>query len=896
MRCLTSADQPGLFARLSGWVGSGRALIAIGNGLVGVAVLAVGVTIWNHHGDALARADVETRNLAGVVAEVTSRTVQAVDVVLCGLQSQLTGMDFASPEEFRSVLGTREAGDLLRSPAEQVPQVAVINLLGADGQWVNSSRGGPAAQQDEPDRAVAAHFAAVRDTHLFISVPVISRSSGEWSVLLARGIYGPAGQYVATVLAALPLSVFSDFYASITLHTKASFLLVRRDGIVLVRYPDATARAGHRIPANSDWYRMVAQGGGSLTSPGYFDTIERLVTVQPLPDYPLVTAVGISKEAALAAWSEETRAMALGTLGAAICLLLLLRALQHRFAHLQRSQAALSARNAELMRAGAEHKAAADDLSSTLGALDQGLMMVDAAGVVAVCNRRAMDMLELPEELMASRPSFAAVAANWPAVDAVNAVRAPDGSAPAGSPRSGIRTWHTTSGEVLEIRRVELAGGGFVASFDDVTARRHAEAQVVSLARHDPLTGLPNRAALMERLEETVAQAGRGVTAALLCLDLDHFKKINDSLGHALGDLLLREVADRVGACLREVDAVSRLGGDEFAVVQHDPKRIEDVGLLAQRIIDVIRQPYDLDGQQAVTGASLGIAMVPADGANPGALLKNADIALYRAKADGRGVFRFFAPEMDVRLQERRRLELDLHRAAYRREFELFFQPVVNLSTARMCGVEALLRWHHPTRGLVTPREFIEICEETGQIVSLGQWVISEACRLAAGWPDDVRVAVNLSPLQFQSRELVRSVADALDLAALPGRRLELEITERVLLDDSERVLSILRELRALGLQIAMDDFGTGYSSVSTVRSFPFERIKIDRSFIRDLPDSEDATAIVRAITRMSEQFARHGNHRGGSGNHGPAVPPACRGLHGSAGLPVQRSAARMRD
>jgi PAS domain-containing protein len=383
-------------------------------------------------------------------------------------------MDLDSPEVFRSALGTSEAGDLLRSRAELVPQVAVIRLLGADGEWVNSSRDGPAAQPDGPDQAVAAHFAAVRDTHLFISEPVMPRSSGEWSVMLARGIYGPAGQYVGVVLATLPLYVFSDFYASITLRAEASYLLARRDGIVLVRHPDATARAGQRIPAGSDWYRLVAQGGGSLTVPGYFDAVERLLTVRPLFDYPLVTNVGIGRQAALAAWRRESTTLALVTLGGATCLLLLLRALQRRFAKLQRSQAALRGRIAELTAAEAERKAAADALVSTLAALDQGLMMVDAAGMVAVCNRRAMDMLELPEKLIASRPSFAAVAAGWPAVDAVNAVPVPDDGTPAGSPRSGIRTWHTASGEVLEIRRVGLAGGGFVATFDDVTARRQS--------------------------------------------------------------------------------------------------------------------------------------------------------------------------------------------------------------------------------------------------------------------------------------------------------------------------------------------------------------------------------------------------------------------------------------
>jgi diguanylate cyclase (GGDEF)-like protein len=343
------------------------------------------------------------------------------------------------------------------------------------------------------------------------------------------------------------------------------------------------------------------------------------------------------------------------------------------------------------------------------------------------------------------------------------------------------------------------------------------------------------------------------MSAAVLCLDLDRFKAINDTFGHPAGDALLREVASRLGSCVREVDSIARFGGDEFAVLQAGPAGIEDVAVLAHRIIDVLGAPYCIDGQEAVVGASIGVALVPSDGADPETLLKHGDIALYRAKADGRGTFRLFEPAMDALLQQRHALEVELREALARKQFELFYQPQVDAGSGRVRGFEALMRWHHPERGLLAPSAFIALCEETGLIVPLGRWALGEACREAAGWPDDVRVAVNLSPVQFADRELVEAVAGELQAFGLDPHRLELEITETALRENTEDVLATLRSLRQLGVRISMDDFGTGYSSLGYLRRFPFDRIKIDRSFISDLPWSGDAAAIVRAVTGLGE-------------------------------------------
>jgi diguanylate cyclase (GGDEF)-like protein len=372
------------------------------------------------------------------------------------------------------------------------------------------------------------------------------------------------------------------------------------------------------------------------------------------------------------------------------------------------------------------------------------------------------------------------------------------------------------------------------------------------LALHDTLTGLPNRAFLSTHLLKALAQADdQGGMVAVLCLDLDRFKQVNDTLGHPIGDVLLRTVADRLRKCLRPSDIVVRLGGDEFAIVQSPLGRVEESGVLAQRVVDTLSTPYTLLGHQVTIGASVGIALAPIDTRQAGELLKMADIALYRAKADGRGLFRVFERGMDTKLQARRALELDLRAAIELRQFELHYQPLVDVVSGEITCLEALVRWRHPERGMVGPDEFIPLTEETGLIVSLGAWVLRQACADAVSWPRDVKVAVNVSAAQFKGAGLVAAVLDALDTSGLHPGRLELEITETALLSDASGTVAILHELRTNGVRIAMDDFGTGYSSLGYLRSFPFDKIKIDRCFIKDIETSADCKAIVRAVTGL---------------------------------------------
>lgn len=855
-----------MVGRQGGSVGQGMALTRVGAWLLIGAVFAIGMTLWDLRRVTLADALVSTDNLAIVLAEQTNRTVQAVDIVLREVQERISALGVVTPDEFRRVLWTDEVHEFLRSRAERLPQVDNIALVGADGIRVNFSIGWPAPAGDMSDREYTRHFAAQDDRGLFVSEPVVSRATGVWTLYLVRRVNGPNGEFLGMVMGAVPLSAFSAIYRSINLPRSESFMLLRRDGTVVVRQPNLDGLIGTKLPMDSPWYSAVALGGGQYEPANTFDGMARLVAVRPLRDYPLVMNVSLPKTTALAHWWREATLVACGTIGTACCVLLLLRALGRQFRTLEGQRTALSAHNAELTRMAAALEASdarliatSHELEATLASMDQGLMMVDGGGTVAVCNRRAIELLDLPPELMASRPSFETVMKLRFLADLLGL----DGPASEASAGAGtgcnaplVSERQMLNGRILEVRCTWLAyGGGWVVTFEDITARRQVEQQVVFMARHDVLTMLPNRAVFREKIEAAVTQASRALAAAVLCLDLDYFKRVNDTFGHPAGDTVLRAVAERLSTCVRQSDTIARFGGDEFAVVQVGPERAEDVATLAERIIEALSVPYEVDDHQVVIGVSIGIAMVPADGLDPDTLLKNSDIALYRAKAAGRGMYRFFEREMDRRLQERHKLELELRSALANSEFELFYQPLVDLSTNRITALEALTRWHHPTRGLVDARDFILLTEEMGLMASLGQWALQQACLEAAAWPDDVRVAVNLSPAQLNRLNMIHCVTKALMDANLPAYRLELEITESALLHHGEEIVNVLDELREIGVHITMDNFGTGYFALRYLHGFPFDKIKIDQSFVRDLPHDRDAAAVVRAIVTLGDSL-----------------------------------------
>ncbi|MDO9563200.1 MAG: PAS-domain containing protein, partial [Bradyrhizobium sp.] len=498
----------------------------------------------------------------------------------------------------------------------------------------------------------------------------------------------------------------------------------------------------------------------------------------------------------------------------------------------------MSARLSRQIELGQEHeenlRIANLQFDRAINNMSQGLCFFDAAHRLIVCNDRYLDMYDLqPDRVGPGTPLGEIVdmrfeAGSFPAMTRDEYIEWRTKVAISAEPTDSIV--ELRNGRTFKIRHRPMPDGGWVATHEDITEQRRSEVKIEYMAHHDALTDLANRVLLNERLEQALnRRIHREQAVAVHHLDLDQFKAVNDTFGHHAGDRLLKTVADRLRALVRDTDTIARMGGDEFVIVQAPIADPAQATALAQRIIDSIGEPFEIDGHQATIGASIGIAVGPGDGLIPDKLLRNADLALYRAKGDGRGIFRFFEPAMDLQMQTRRILEQDMRRALPSGEFELYYQPVVNLASNDISGFEALIRWNHPRQGLVSPANFIPLAEEIGFIVPIGEWVIRQACTTAAAWPEGLRIAVNISAAQFRSPGLMQIIVGALGASGLHPTRLEIEITETVLLHNREAALAILHQLRSLGVRIAMDDFGTGYSSLTYLQCFPFDKIKIDR-------------------------------------------------------------------
>jgi diguanylate cyclase (GGDEF)-like protein len=498
-------------------------------------------------------------------------------------------------------------------------------------------------------------------------------------------------------------------------------------------------------------------------------------------------------------------------------------------------------------------------LDAALNNMVQGLCMFDAEQRLVLCNDRFLEIFGLSREGIVPGMGFLELLQGIESAGDL-----PKGAAEkayefynAGAFVKGSYSYQQefADGRTIAISRRELPRGGWVDTHEDVTERRRAEKKIAYMAEYDTLTDLPNRNLFQRTLMDALQAAVKTDQLAIFCLDLDGFKGVNDMFGHPAGDELLRQVASRLVWCIGDQGMVARLGGDEFAILQCGREQPNGANALALIVTEAFGSPFDLAGNQVVVGASIGIAISPGDASSSDELLKCADMALYGAKAGGRGICRFFEPEMNARVKARRRLEVDLRAAIAEKQFEMFYQPIVSVSSNEVIAFEALIRWRHPDRGMISPGEFIPVAEETGLIIPLGEWILRQVCVDALGWPRNIRVAINLSPVQFRSPDLVQTVFSALAATHLAPGRLELEITETALLQDNEAVLEKLHQLKGYGVQISMDDFGTGYSSLSYLRSFPFDKIKIDQSFVRGLGKREDSLAIVRAAIGLGRNL-----------------------------------------
>jgi len=513
-----------------------------------------------------------------------------------------------------------------------------------------------------------------------------------------------------------------------------------------------------------------------------------------------------------------------------------------------RLQARLEQTLHELARQN-EHFAAA------INNMSHGLTMFDAAQTLVVANDRFRVMYDLAVPLVTPGTTRDQLVVAIKGRE-IRTERTDDADTDASSvTRPRHREWLLADGRTIETTEMRLPTGVSVELHEDATERRAATRRIAHMARHDALTALPNRIMFREHIEAALLNTHLEQPTAVLCIDLDQFKQVNDTLGHPVGDELLRIVAERLKHSIRAGDIVARLGGDEFAIVQGSEPQPNGSTQLARRVIDLLSKPFDVDGHRLIIGASIGISIAPFDGATSDILLMNADMALYRAKAEGRNTFRYFEPQMNATSQKRRQIETDMRLAIEEGQFELYYQPQIAIETNTVSGFEALIRWNHPVRGRIAPADFIPIAEETGLILQIGEWVLETACATAVTWPEQIRIAVNVSPLQVRKKGLTSTVARALEKSGLAPDRLELEITETVMLQDTDHTMAVLHALRAMGVRISMDDFGTGYSSLSYLRRFPFNKIKIDQSFVADIGNDENAALIVHAVTQLARSL-----------------------------------------
>ncbi len=834
-----------------------RSLVWIAAGLMAMAVVAIGLTTWALHDDAVRGAERDAGNIASVLAEETSRSVQAIDLVISEVQDRVAALGVSTPEDFRTLVRNEDTFRVLQDRLSRLPRAELIGLTGADGRVVVNTSTWPPRDIRVDDREFFIHARDNRDRRLYVSAPVSNRSTGVQIIGFSRRIESSDGTFLGAIFIAVQLDYFRHVYELISGLTDQSFLFLRRDGVVLIRHPDPQNRAGDRLPSVSPWYSVVAQGGGYFHTPGVFDGIARVVAVRPLADYPLVVNVAMSETAALALWQRRAMLVGVGTVLTLLGFAFLLRAFVVQFRQLVTSEKSVVEREARLSEQSRELARANMHFEAALNNMSQGLTMFDGEARLVVCNERYLTMYGLTAEVVHPGTSFTDVVAHRKAAGSfrgdVDQFVADMLSRLAEGKAFNVIS-HFIDGRIISLHFHPMIGGGWVATHEDVTERWRSEARITHMARHDALTDLGNRLLFLEKMEEALERLRtEGRPFSVLVFDLDMFKAVNDSLGHPVGDLLLKAIAKRLTEQVAEGDTVGRLGGDEFAVLQAGGDEAGvDAAALAQRLIEKVGAPYEIDGHQVVIGLSIGVAGAPAHGTESSQLLKNADLALYRAKVDGRNCYRVYQQQMDAEMRLRRSLEVDLRNALPRGEFVLYYQTVIDLSTDEPCGVEALVRWRHPQHGLISPDRFIPLAEEIGVIDQLGEWILQTACADAAGWSPHLKIAINLSPAQFGKGDLVDVITGALARSGLTADRLELEVTESVLLQKSEANVATLHAIKRLGASIVLDDFGTGYSSLGYLRMFPFDKIKIEKAFVQELASRADCAAIVCAITGLA--------------------------------------------
>ena len=811
-----------------------------------IAAIAIGATLaaLNFRERALQNARRELENTVRQQAAHLDYHLRYLERVPRDLIDHIRSLGITTVDEYNAKLANRDTNQMLRLRAEMQLYVGALNIYNADGNLINSSAEWPIQAVNIANRS---YFLSLKsdpnspDTQI---EPVFSPASGTWVINIARRAIGPNG-FLGIITRTVSPGLFEKYFASVELGSGAAIEMRRRDGTLLARYPGVYKTTGDNFGFNKVDLREVLEHdhyAGLLTNS--INEEVSLVSSRTLEEFPIVVLATKTMSTALADWREQTTILVLTAIASglsiAVVLIIVIRQLleQHRT-----SRERLTLEKQRLDRA--------------INNMTQGLALFDSNSRLVVCNQPYIEMFGLSAEVVKPgcdfRDIIAARKANGSITDDVDHFVA---SATRDRHVRQSRIGHTSDGRSIRSITEPLADGGWVVTNEDITEQERIQEYILHLAHYDALTDLPNRALFQQHLRQKLASIAEGEQVAVHYIDLDKFKGVNDALGHLVGDELLKSVAASLNRCIGEDDFVARLGGDEFAIVQSKVTSSKRVTDLLARVLKAVHEPVDCLGQQLTIDASIGVALAPQHGTAPDQILKNADLAMYAAKSAGRRTYRFFQPEMDAKVRERLQLDIDLRQALANGELEVHYQPCLSLKDDSIAGCEALVRWRHPERGMVSPAEFIPIAEDTGLINEIGEWVLTTACRNAATWPSDIRLAVNVSPVQFRDETLPLKIMAILSASNLPPSRLELEITEAVLIGDDDAALAILHQLRAIGVRISLDDFGTGYSSLSYLRRFPFDTIKIDRSFVEDIVSSKGAQSIVQAVVNIAA--ARH--------------------------------------
>ncbi|MGB9118806.1 bifunctional diguanylate cyclase/phosphodiesterase [Bradyrhizobium sp.] len=823
-----------------------RALILCGVFLISAIAVGTSMMIYGFRERALQSSMRELENTVLLLARHFDQQFDDFALVQQDIINQLNLGMITSPQDFKREMSSEDAHQMLKNKIGALSYMGNLTLLDSEGNLINWSLGWPAPKANLADRG---YFQALKSNtapdQKYLEA-VHSRMSGRWTTLLSRRLVGRSGEFLGVVSRGIEPATFEKFFESLSLGKDATIVMMHGDGTLLARYPHLESMIGQNFRSGPMFQLMLSKGGRATArfiAPT--DGVERLGASLQLANFPIVLLATNSVSAALSDWREQTRLM----IGVATLSVVLIGSIL--FLIVQRL---LRQRRASERRISLEK----ESLDTAINAMSQGLVLFDSENRLVVCNQSYTAMYGLSPDVVKRGLSLGELLQHHKDTGSLQADVDEHCALVLDRVASEkVQIASVGDGRWVQITHQKAVNGGWVATHEDITERRKAEEKIAHLAHFDTLTDLPNRVLFREQLELELKRIRRSGQLAVLYIDIDEFKSINDSLGHPVGDELLKTVAARLRHCVRETDFVSRLGGDEFAIVQTLVQRPEDVTDLISRIYSVIREPYECLGHQLSTDASIGVALAPQDGADLDELLKNADLAMYGAKADGRRTYRFFEQDMDARIKTRRMLEQDLRKMTAdggftEGGFDIHYQPLVNLRDNEVSGCEALLRWRHPVRGMISPAEFIPIAEESGLISQLGEWVLTKACAEAATWPKNIKLAVNVSPVQFRNHAFALKVASTLAESGLPASRLELEITEAVLIRDDEVALTVLHQLRAVGVRVALDDFGTGYSSLSYLQRFPFDKIKIDRSFVNDIVESDGSCAIIQAVVNIA--------------------------------------------